>query len=55
MTPNRLPAHTGWAINRGRWLDEPDPERDDTETLGLPVPEWVELIPIPRHPQEARR
>lgn len=54
MTPNQLPAHTGWAVNRGRWLDEPDPDRDDTEVLGLPVPEWVDGYAVPREKEKAR-
>lgn len=57
MTGNQSAAvdHlSSFSVNRGHWdYDLPDPERDDAEALGLPLPGWVEGIPEPR--TEARR
>lgn len=58
MTPNRPAAHTGFTVprNNGRWHDDlPDPERDDTEAEGLPLPAWADGFSIPRPRQEVRR
>jgi len=43
VTRNQLPAHvTGYGINRGRWLDQPDAEHEIEEVDGLPLPAWAD-------------
>jgi hypothetical protein len=56
VTRNQRPTHpTSYGINRRNWHNDlPEPDRDDTETLGLPVPAWVEGIRHDRDKEQAK-